>query len=456
MAQTPQPRNVIPQTVDIADIVETQENRGFAILLFVLSGLVMLVDGFNNQALNTCAPLIIKEWKIAKELMTPVFDVSIFGWMISSIVFSMFADRVGRRISIIVAVAIFGMFTLAVPLASTLTQLTALRFIAALGVGGAMPMAISLVADYSRAKARGLMIALLYLGYTAGSSGVGLLASEVTAQYGWRSVFEIGGATAIGITLVLLIGLPESVRYLLLNGKPQARVLHYARMLKPNAGFGEGTRFVIQETAKKGVPVKHLFTEGRSAMTFFLWLALGFRFVTHFFLSNWLPTLLSDQMSVSEAQRTASLFQLGAAFSMIFGWLLDRWGMNVIVLTMVAAAVPVAAIGVVHSRPSVTMALALAAGILVLGGNIGLNAVSGMVYPTFIRSTGTGAAFAVARIGALIGPALAGSLIAMHVPFATIFFIGAAPMIAAGIFTFALNKTVVADEPAMTPATART
>jgi AAHS family 4-hydroxybenzoate transporter-like MFS transporter len=94
------------------------------------------------------------------------------------------------------------------------------------------------------------------------------------------------------------------------------------------------------------------------------------------------------------------------------------------------------------------MGLALIAGILVLSGGIGLNAISGMVYPTFIRSTGTGSAFAAARIGALIGPAIAGALIAMKVPMPTIFLIGALPMLAAGAMTFMLERS-------MTPESAR-
>ena len=101
---------------------------------------------------------------------------------------------------------------------------------------------------------------------------------------------------------MLLFALPESVRYLVLKHGSPERILDYARKLKPNAQFRSGYGILIQETAKQGVPVKHLFTEGRAAMTFFLWLALGFSFVTHFFLSASLATLLSKvshQMSIS-------------------------------------------------------------------------------------------------------------------------------------------------------------
>jgi AAHS family 4-hydroxybenzoate transporter-like MFS transporter len=91
------------------------------------------------------------------------------------------------------------------------------------------------------------------------------------------------------------------------------------------------------------------------------------------------------------------------------------------------------------------MAMALASGILVLGGNIGLNAISSMIYPTFIRSTATGAAFAVARIGAILGPAIAGYLIYLKTPLDTIFMVGALPMLAAGAACFMLDRAITPD-----------
>ena len=434
------------RTVDIAEIVETQERGAFPAMLFVMCCLVMLVDGFNQQSLNYAAPAIIKDWGIAKSLMTPVFDINIFGWMLGSIAFSMLADSIGRRNSIILAVAIFGVFTIALSYASNLVELSVIRFFSALGVGGAMPMAISMMADYSQARSRGLKITLLYLGYTTGSSGGGFLASWLTPNYGWHSIFYVGGIVSLVIGAILFFGLPESVRYLVLKQAPTDRILPLVRRLKPSTAYDANTQFVIRETAKKGVPVKHLFTEGRTAMTIFLWFALGFSFVTHFFMSAWLSTLFSEyshQMDIPQAQRTAALFQMGAGFSFFVGWLLDKRGLPVITTIMLAGALPVAALGLIGgASDGLTMALALASGILVLGGNIGLNAVSGMIYPTFIRSTGTGAAFAAARIGALIGPLLAGLLIEMQVPMEMIFIMGALPMLAAGAATFMLEKTM--------------
>ena len=274
-----------PTTVDIAEIVETQEKGFFPLAIFLMCCLVMLVDGFNQQSLNYAAPAIIEDWGINPALMAYVFDINIFGWMLGAVGFSMLADRIGRRNSILLAIVIFGVFTLALPLANNLVQLSIIRFISALGIGGGMPMAISLVADYAQTKTRGLKVTLLYLGYTGGSSGGGFLAAALTPNYGWKSVFVVGGIASLLIGAVLFFALPESVRYLVLKRGSKERILTYVRKLKPHTNFDADTQFIIKETSKKGVPVTHLFTEGRSVMTVFLWFALGFSFITHFFLS---------------------------------------------------------------------------------------------------------------------------------------------------------------------------
>jgi AAHS family 4-hydroxybenzoate transporter-like MFS transporter len=437
-----------PNSVDIAEVIETQEKTWFAISIFLMCCLVMLVDGFNQQSLNYAAPAIIKDWGINRALMTPVFDINIFGWMLGSIGFSMLADRIGRRNSILLAVFVFGVFTTALPLATNLVQLSVIRFISALGIGGGMPMAISLLADYAQTKTRGLKVTLLYLGYTGGSSGGGFLAAALTPNYGWKSVFLVGGIVSLLIGLVLFFALPESVRYLVLKQGSKERILTYVRKLKPHSEFSPATQFIIQETARKGVPVKHLFTEGRTAMTTFLWFALGFSFVTHFFLSAWLATLFSEYsnlMSIPTAQITSALFQAGAGFAFCVGYLLDKRGISAITWVLLLGAIPVAALGLVGGGTFATMGLSLISGILVLGGGIGLNAVSSMIYPTFIRSTGTGAAFAAARIGALLGPAIAGYLIYLETPLPLIFLVAALPMLAAAAISFMLERSMTPD-----------
>src|SRR6185437_15286189 len=169
-----------PDTVDIAEVIETQEKSWFALSIFLMCCLVMLVDGFNQQSLNYAAPAIIEALGISPPLMTGlVADINIFGWMLGAVGFSMLADHIGRRKSILIAVFVFSIFTIALSYTTDVVSLSIVRFISALGIGGGMPMAISLVADSTQTKTRGLKVTLLYLGYTGGSSGGGFLAAAL-------------------------------------------------------------------------------------------------------------------------------------------------------------------------------------------------------------------------------------------------------------------------------------
>jgi AAHS family 4-hydroxybenzoate transporter-like MFS transporter len=447
------------KTVEIAELLENQEPTWFAAFIFALCCLVMLADGYDNQAINYAAPAIIHEWGISTAAMTPVFNISILGWITGSIAFGMLADRVGRRPATILAVLVFGAFTLAIPLARDLAGLSVLRFCAALGVGGGMPMAIALISDYAKSSRRALFVTLLFLGYTAGSSGGGLLAAEIVPQFGWRSVFYAGGIAGLVIAAILVAGLPESLRYLALWRAGDSRILRYARKLQPHAGFDGSTFFTSGERLQQGVPMKHLFAEGRAAMTSFLFLALGFAFMTHFFLSQWLTTLLTPELGFASAARAQALFQAGGGFAFVFGYLLDKKGVPVTALAMILAAIPVAAIGIATaSGPAITMVFTLAAGVLVLGGDVAISALPTMLYPTYMRSTATGATFGVARVGAVLGPMIAGLLIAIATPLGTIFLLGALPVLASGAACFLLDRSITpenAREMTSRPAVAR-
>jgi MFS transporter, AAHS family, 4-hydroxybenzoate transporter len=424
---------------DVAAVIENQERTWFGAKIFLLCCVVMLADGFDNQAINYAAPSIIAEWGINRALMTPVFNLSIAGAITGAVVFAMLADRYGRRPATMGAVALFGGFTLAIPLAHSIAQLALLRFCASLGVGGAMPLAMTLAADYARSGKRAFAATLLFAGYTAGSSGGGWLAAEIVPPFGWRSIFFIGGTGGLIIAAGLLIGLPESLKFLALRRRGDRRILVYARKLQPSANFCATTEFGVEQAAANGAPLKQLFAHRRSAMTVCLWFALGFAFATHFFLSQWLTTLLTPEIGFSSAARTQAVFQAGSALSFIFGYLIDRRGIPVTALAMFAAFAPVAAIGFAAHSVLLTMALALLSGILVLGGDVGISALPCVIYPPSIRSTATGAAFGVGRIGAILGPMFAGLLIWLNVPLTTIFVLGALPVLLSGAACVALE-----------------
>src|SRR5687768_11150221 len=104
--------------VDIADVIETQTNWFFTYSTVALCCLVLMVDGFDNQAINYTSAAIIRDWGVDRVLFTPVFWANTLGWMVGSLVFSVIADKIGRRNATIFATVLFGGFTYAMAFAT--------------------------------------------------------------------------------------------------------------------------------------------------------------------------------------------------------------------------------------------------------------------------------------------------------------------------------------------------
>jgi AAHS family 4-hydroxybenzoate transporter-like MFS transporter len=82
------------------------------------------------------------------------------------------------------------------------------------------------------------------------------------------------------------------------------------------------------------------------------------------------------------------------------------------------------------------------AGVGVVGGQAGVNAFSATFYPTELRSTGVGAGLGIGRIGAIVGPMVAGQLLGMHWTTDKLFFAAAVPALISAIVMLMLKWAV--------------
>jgi AAHS family 4-hydroxybenzoate transporter-like MFS transporter len=221
--------------------------------------------------------------------------------------------------------------------------------------------------------------------------------------------------------------------------------------LRPDLGIGPATRFTVaEENIQPGLPVKHLFTEGRAWLTSLLWLSFILSLTGHHFLTSWLPTVLdSDGVPLAHAVVAGALIQVGgAAGSLIVGRLLDRIGIIAIALAFVLAIPFVVLIGALGMPEPWLMAVVFLAGLFLLGGQVGLNALAGTVYPTFIRSTGAGWALGIGRVGSILGPAIGGVLIALKLSMPMLFLCAAIPAACCAVTVCLLRGVVRSDTPA--------
>jgi AAHS family 4-hydroxybenzoate transporter-like MFS transporter len=430
--------------VDLVDFIDRQPIGGFQIRLLLTCAAVLFLDGFDTQAIGYVAPALAKEWSLSKAALGPVFSAGLFGLMIGALVFGPLADRIGRKKIIIFSTAAFGLGAFATAFAQDVNTLLAIRFLTGLGLGGAMPNAIALTSEYNPQRRRATMVMIMFCGFSIGAALGGLLAADLIPRLGWRSVFIVGGIAPLLLVPLLGWGLPESVRFLATAGHAQERVAQLLKRVSPNTAFAPDARFIVHEAHLVGIPVVHLFREGRTAVTLLLWVVFFMSLLDIYFLANWLPTVLNDLgSSVSEAAVIGSLLQVGGVVgTFALGSVIDRFSFRALALVYFGAVFAVGAIGQLgHSAVAVSIAI-FAAGFCVVGGQIAANALAAGFYPTSVRASGVGWALGIGRVGSIVGPLVGGALLAAKWSTSAVFMAAAAAAFCAALAAVLLSRLV--------------
>src|SRR5579864_8504053 len=234
-----------PQTdaspIDVAAFIDAQPVGGFQIKLILACATVLFLDGFDTTAIGYVAPALAKEWNIGKAALGPVFSAGLFGLMIGALLFGPLADRLGRKKIIILSTLAFGVGTLVTAFVNDVNTLLVVRFLTGLGLGGAMPNTVSLTSEFSPKRRRATMVMVMFVGFSIGAALGGLLAAALIPQFGWRSVFVVGGAAPLILVPILVLRLPESVRFLALTGQANERVVQLLALVNPKSVITSAT-----------------------------------------------------------------------------------------------------------------------------------------------------------------------------------------------------------------------
>ncbi len=430
--------------VDVSALIDRSRIGRFQIALFALCATSLVMDGFDVQAMGYVAPEVIRELGMSGGQLGTLIAAANVGLLIGSMLFTVVADRVGRRPVLIFGTFFYAVMTLAAARAKTPEALLSLRFVGGLGLGSVLPNASALIGEYSPRAKRITLIMTITLGFTAGAALGGFVAAALMPVFGWRAVFYFGGVVPLLIGLLMVFWLPESLQFLALRRR-FAELARWLRRIDPGAHIAADAEFAVGEHSRGGVPVVHLVTAGRAPVTLLYWLVNFTNLVNLYFLAGLLPTILTRHAySASLSSSIVALMQAGGlAGTLALAWLSAKKGFTpTLAAAFAVAALAVALIGSrpVLAAPALLTAVVILAGVCVIGGQPGLNAFGATYYPTYMRSTGVGWGLGIGRLGGIVGPWVGGYLLDFDWSTQRLFLVFALPALVSTLAMVLLNK----------------
>jgi AAHS family 4-hydroxybenzoate transporter-like MFS transporter len=429
-------------TIDLSKILDRPKLSAFQVLILCLCALVIVLDGFDAQAMGYVAPALIKTFNVPRSELGPVFSSGLFGLFVGSLAISPVADRLGRKIAVLGAVVLFGVCSLLTMTAGTLNEVMVWRFITGLGLGGAIPTTLTVVSDFSPRRLRGALAMLVALANTVGSSLGAFLSAALIPMFGWPSVFLVGGVLPLILALVLLVFLPESPRWLLLQSGSGPRLVPIARKLDPSVTLPDNAMFSMSETPLPGVPMRHLFAEGRTLTTVLIWCAFVVGYLDLYFMTSWLPTLITSAgKSLQQGVAAPALLQIGGLIGGVsLARLVDRYGSRMLCVTFAGCALFIVVTGAVSDDVTLLLASVFCAGFFLISSLVGSVGYTAAYYPTAIRSTGVGWGMGIGRVGAIVGPLVAGALLALDWTTPSLFYAAGAVTLIGAVAMFLMPR----------------
>ena len=339
------------------------------------------------------------------------------GPLIGALVLGMIADRWGRRKMLFISALHLRRFTLLITQITSVEQLALLRFLAGIGLGGAIPNALAFGCEYAPSRMRATLTTSMWAGMALGSAINGLIGAWLLPIYGWRSLFVVGGIVPVIICLMVAMLLPESLEFLVKQGTDKAKIRKIISKIAPALARDEEVQIYSSEQKLAGVPVKHLFIGGRAATTLLLWVAFFGTFYLIWIILAWSPTLLKQSGATVQQYSMAFFFiNLGSALATItIGRLMDKLNrFRVVMAAQVLAYVSFVVFGFSAGASSFTViaVVCVVCGFFIFGANAGVVALGTISYPVDIRATGLGWAYAIGKVGTMVAPVVGGYCIA--------------------------------------------
>jgi MFS transporter, AAHS family, 4-hydroxybenzoate transporter len=406
--------------VDVAAVIDDSEISRFQYVIFAISVLIVMCDGFDTQAAAYVAPSIVAEWKLSPGRFGPVFAAVLVGAMFGAFLFGYAADRLGRKRTLTVTMVWFGVLNVASAYTTSIEQFTLLRFLCGIGLGGAIPNVMALVSEYAPARKRATLVAIAWCGFGLGAVLGGIISVHLIQHFGWQSVFIVGGALPLCLVPFAMVALPESIKFLMLSPAKGPTIAAVLRRIDPRGQFGNDSGFVLNEMRPGRGQISALFSDGLAVGSILLCLAFFMSLMLVYLFINWIPLLLRQAgLPLEQALLGTIIFNLaGIIGSVVCTQLIDRKvgpPITILIIVYFIGALAVLSIGFVGTSFWPIMTTIFLSGFFVIGVQLSLNAYITNYYPTAIRGTGVGWSQVVGRLGSLGGPLVGGALVSQGI-----------------------------------------
>jgi AAHS family 4-hydroxybenzoate transporter-like MFS transporter len=389
--------------------------RPRARLIVFLCFVIVMIDGYDTIMVSFIAPLLQHAYALSLHDIARLFAMGYVGTIIGALIAGWFADRVGRKSVLLICLSVAGSATLLCAAVTSFEMLPALRLLAGLGLGGAMPCLTALTAEHAPVERRSAVVMAMYMGYPVGAVVGGLITSFFLAQ-GWRDIFT-GGGIAMLATVLAAVFIPETFRSL-----PAGRV-DSPRLRTKWAQMGEQ------------------FAEGRLGPALMVWIGQFCMLLLLFLLTSWTPTMaVRSGLTLQTAAVCGVILNLGGVVgALALRGAVNRHGPFVPAAVMVGmGALMIVLLGQTMGSTPLLMIVLLLVGITALGGQLICPAIIVELFPVLVRGAGAGCAFAAGRVGSIVGPLLGGMLLSANLKLGWLYAIVALPAaIAAVVFALA-------------------
>ncbi len=392
---------------------------------------VTLFDGLDLTVIGVTLPKIAEFLHSSPSALGLAVGAGQFGPMFGALILGMLADRWGRKRMLFLSAVIFGLFTLLTAFITTVEQLALLRFLAGIGLGGAIPNALAYGCEYAPNRMRATLTTAMWAGMPVGSIIGGLSAAYLIPHYGWQSLFILGGIAPVLVSLLVMLFLPESLEFLVRQGTNQTLIRKIVSKVAPAIANDGDIQFYSTQKKLTSVSVKHLFSDGRAFTTVLLWVLFFLSFYLIWIMLAWAPTLLRKSGASAQQYSLAFAFiNFGSAVATItVGRLMDRFNpFRMLKVVFALTFFSVILFGFFASSPFIVVAgMCFVTGLFIFGSNSGIVALATISYPVDIRGSGVGWAYAIGKFGSMLAPVLGGFLLSLQWSVSQICLVSAMP-----------------------------